>query len=199
MKLFVAILIITAVFLVLQGFMSLTIARTETQKYKVLHKQKRFEIREYEPAILATVKMNRAGYRSNSSNGFRVLASYIFGQNSNQQKIAMTSPVHMNMHSDMSTMSFVMPSEYDMEDLPDPVNQPIIMEETPRRIVASLRFGGYANDQIIERKIKELQQILESKGYRHTGEFAYLGYNPPYQAVNRRNEIIVELLDYSSN
>jgi hypothetical protein len=34
------------------------------------------------------------------------------------------------------------------------------------------------------------------KGIQHTGEFTYLGYNPPYQAVNRRNEVIVTLVNY---
>jgi len=30
----------------------------------------------------------------------------------------------------------------------------------------------------------------------NTGNFEYLGYNPPYQMVNRRNEVIVELVNF---
>jgi hypothetical protein len=105
----------------------------------------------------------------------------------------------MEMDSEATTMSFVMPSSYDMDDLPDPVNAKIKMHETGSRITASIRFSGYANDEKIQTKINELKQILESKGLKYEGEFSYLGYNPPYQVVNRRNEILVTLVDYPVN
>jgi hypothetical protein len=30
----------------------------------------------------------------------------------------------------------------------------------------------------------------------HTNAFTFLGYNPPFEVVNRRNEVVVELTDY---
>jgi hypothetical protein len=31
---------------------------------------------------------------------------------------------------------------------------------------------------------------------QHNNHFSYLGYNPPYEMINRRNEIVVELINY---
>ena len=43
-----------------------------------------------------------------------MLAGYIFGGNDREQKIAMTSPVVMEMDSTM-TMKFLVPAQYTME------------------------------------------------------------------------------------
>jgi len=199
MKIIIITTIVILIIFIIQSITSISVARTETQKYTVLLKEKDFEIREYAPAILASVKMDKTTYRETSSGGFRILASYIFGQNEAQQKIAMTSPVHMKMEDNGTTMSFVMPSKYDLEDLPIPSSDAIEMHESPRVITASLKFGGYANDRVIREKMSELQRILKKKGIEHTGDFTFLGYNPPFQAINRRNEVLVSLVNYSGN
>jgi len=82
--------------------------QTEKQKYSVLHKDGNFEIRRYEPAIMASVQMP-GSYSDMSSTGFRELAGYIYGGNDEKMKIAMTAPVHVSMADSTSTMSFVMP------------------------------------------------------------------------------------------
>lgn len=196
MKIVIISILLILLILVVQGMISISTAKTESQKYRVLLKEGKFEIREYAPAVLATVKMDRDTYRETSSGGFRVLAGYIFGNNERGQKIAMTSPVRMKLAENETEMSFVMPSKFDKDDLPAPVNPNIDMHRTEVEVTASLKFGGWANDKVIQQKIKELEQILMEKGIQHTGEFTYLGYNPPYQAVNRRNEVIVTLVNY---
>ena len=59
--------------------------------------------------------------------------------------------------------------------------------------VAVLRFSGFASDKDIEEKTEELKKRLTDKGITYTGNFRYLGYNPPYQLVDRRNEIVVSV------
>jgi hypothetical protein len=61
--------------------------------------------------------------------------------------------------------------------------------------MASIRFDGFANDEKIEKYKGKLRGYLENKGISYTEPFIYLGYNPPYQMVNRRNEVIVQI-DY---
>ena len=140
-----------------------TMAQTEKQKYSVLHKDGEFEIRRYEPAIMASVEMP-GSYSSMSSTGFRELAGYIFGGNDEQMKIAMTAPVHVSTADSTSTMSFVMPSNYHIEELPEPESQKIRLHETGMAVTASISFGGYANDKIILKKTEELRELLRSRG-----------------------------------
>jgi hypothetical protein len=128
---------------------------------------------------MASVEMP-GSYSNMSSTGFRELAGYIFGSNDEQKKIAMTAPVHVAMEDSTSTMSFVMPSVYQLDDLPDPLSEKISLHETGMAITASISFGGYANDEIIHHKTQELRDLLKSRGIHYKDEFRFLGYNPPY-------------------
>jgi len=168
-------------------------AQTEHQKYTLVQKFPGFEVRYYPPALLATVHTQANSYRELSSPGFRTLAGYIFGDNSEGKKIAMTAPVHMDISQDGSSMSFVMPSEYSFKDLPEPSNRVIILEESAPEYVAALTFGGYANDEKIKEETEKLMNYLRENQIQPVGNFRFLGYNSPYRFWNRRNEIIVRI------
>jgi hypothetical protein len=86
-----------------------------------------------------------------------------------------------------------MPSAYDMESLPDPDNSDVKLEKTAEEYVAAIRFKGYASDKTLQKYTEKLKKLLDEKGIRYYGNFRYLGYNPPYQPFNRRNEIIVSV------
>lgn len=165
----------------------------EKQKYMVVQSYEGFEIRYYPSATLATVYTSANSYREIATPGFRTLAGYIFGGNASDTKISMTSPVHMDINDSMSAMSFVMPSKYEMKDLPVPDNSKVVLEESKPEYVAALRFGGYASDRAIRRQSEKLAARLEEAGISYYGNFRFLGYNPPYQFIGRRNEIIVSV------
>jgi hypothetical protein len=164
---------------------------TEKQTYRVVHTDKEFEIRFYPSAIMATIHSSAKSYRELSYPGFRQLAGYIFGGNETGEKIAMTSPVHMDLNDSLSSMSFVMPSSYRMENLPAPENAGVQLEKTPDEHVAVLRFKGYASDSRIRSYSEKLRKLLVEKQIPYHGPFRYLGYDPPYKPFGRRNEIIV--------
>ena len=184
------------VIIVLTGIYAMTTAKTETQKYKVLHAKDNFEIRFYPEAILATVKMN-GSYDNSRNSGFGVLAGYIFGGNTESTKIAMTSPVRMSTGDNSNQMSFVLPSEMEFEKLPTPNDPKIVLHKSIPTYTASIRFGGYASDSEISEYKTKLNEVLTQLKIKHTGSFEYLGYNPPYQMVNRRNEVLVELVEFN--
>jgi hypothetical protein len=167
-------------------------AQTKKQNYSVLHRDGGFEIRRYEPAIMASVELPGT-YNTTSSTGFKELAGYIFGRNHEQMKIAMTAPVYISVQDSTSTMSFVMPPEYRIEELPEPLSEKIRLHKTGMYITASIGFGGYANDRIIQKKTETLKSILRSRGIKCMNDFRFLGYDPPYQPIRRRNEILVTL------
>lgn len=171
----------------------MSIFKTEQQKYSVLQSDGDFEIRFYPSVTLATIEMNVKSYKELSNSGFRTLAGYIFGGNESNKSISMTAPVHMDIKDTVSSMSFVMPAQYNMEDLPKPNNSKIVLKKSNDEYVAAIKFGGYSSDEKIKANTEKLTTLLEKKGITHKGDFRFLGYNPPYQLFGRRNEIIVSV------
>lgn len=160
--------------------------------YTVIKKYENVEIRVYDKAMFAKIELNNSEYKEMSSKGFRVLADYIFGNNEQNTKISMTSPVVMEMNT-RNTMEFMMPNNFDINNLPLPNNKNIKIYNKPSWQSASITFGGFANDKIIQEKIKMLKKELKTLNIKHKENFKFLGYNPPYQLIDRKNEIIVEI------
>ena len=192
-KMILSLLIVIAILTVFQSFMVASTNNIEKQPYRVIKKEKEFEIRYYPSATFATIKSNVNTYRELSGGGFRKIAGYIFGNNESSTKIAMTSPVHMEIGNEGSSMSFVMPSKYSVNNLPKPNDSKVEIHESKPEYVAAIEFGGYVNDATLKRYTEQLQKSLENHNIKPIGHYRYLGYNPPYQLINRRNEVIVEI------
>lgn len=180
-------------FVFIQSYMTMATNRTEQQKYSIVRKYKDFEIRFYPSATFATITSNAKSYKDLSGNGFRKLAGYIFGDNESKTQISMTAPVHMDVNDILSSMSFVMPSDYNISNLPKPGNSNVIIKTTKDEYIAALRFGGFANDKNLAYHSEKLRMILLAEGIRTYGNYRNLGYNPPFQLFGRRNEIIVSV------
>ena len=194
MKIFLAITIaFTGLLTFFQIYNIMSKSKTETQGYSVIKVEKLFEIRFYPAANLAKITSTSKSYRDLGYSGFGKLAKYIFGGNSENKKIAMTSPVHMDIGDSISTMAFVMPAHLTINDLPKPNNAEITVETSNPEYVAAIKFGGFANTATIDKQKLILKNALDQKGLTYFGNFRYLGYNPPYQIFGRRNEIIVSL------
>lgn len=186
--------VIALIFLIVQVVMAQSTKNIEMYPYEVVKSYDGFEVRQYEARNFSYVSMPAASYKTNSSKGFRMLAGYIFGDNEKEQKIAMTSPVAMDVNeTDSTRMMFMIPSEYDMDELPKPKNGEVKFKTEPAKLVAAIRFGGWSSDERIEEHKQQLIAMLDNEGIEHNDVFSYLGYNPPYEMINRRNEVIVEL------
>lgn len=196
MKTTIVIVSLIAVIILITGIYSMTKAKTETQKYEVLYTKENFEIRFYPEAVLATVEMNGT-YDKSRNSGFSVLAGYIFGGNEENTQIAMTSPVRMSGTEKLNTMSFVLPSDLEFDKLPVPRDKRVQLQKSKPMYTASLQFGGYANDEDIARHREKLAEILKKLNIQHTNRYEFLGYNSPFQPVNRRNEVLVELIEFN--
>ncbi len=168
-------------------------SKTETQAYKILLTKDHFEIRFYPAVTIASITSSAKTYKELANPGFRKLAGYIFGGNETGKSISMTSPVHMDINDSASTMSFVMPAAYNAENLPKPKDKQVILKQIPDEIVAAIKFGGYASDADIEKNKQKLIKALNESQIAFYGNFRFLGYNAPYQFINRRNEIIVNV------
>ncbi len=61
------------------------------------------------------------------------------------------------------------------------------------KVLAVLRFGGFSSDQSIKSHCDELAQTLREQGIEPASDFMYMGYNAPWDVINRRNEVAVEV------
>ena len=184
-----------AIFIVIifQSFTLMSANKTEEQKYTVIRKDKDFEIRFYPSATVATINSDAKTYKELSGPGFRKLAGYIFGGNESNTSISMTSPVHMDINDSGSSMSFVMPSSFNEENLPKPNDPNVHIQKTADEYVAVIQFGGFASDKDMVFYTGKLRDILTEKGITSYGNARFLGYNPPFQLIDRRNEIVISV------
>lgn len=164
----------------------------ETYDYTVLKQVDEVEIRQYEEANFISYKMAGSSFSESSGKGFRVLAGYIFGDNDANKKIAMTAPVSMEF-DDSITMRFMVPSDFQLSDLPNPNDENIKFETLPGEKMAAIRFGGWASDYKIEAYQEELRKTLDKAHIEYNEPFIYFGYDSPYNLINRRNEILVRV------
>lgn len=183
----------------------------EKPKYTVLKKEGKFEIREYEDQILAEVEI-QGEWGTVLNRGFRILAGYIFGANKAKAKIAMTAPVTeqrgyqkekipmtapvtaSKVSEKRHKISFMMPSKYTMDTLPEPDSEEITFRKLGKHKAAVIRFSGYLREKLLEKKSEELKHWLNKEDLTATSEFISAQYNPPWiPGLFRRNEIIVHI------
>ena len=199
-------------------FYSPLVMAIEEPAYEVIEADDDFELRLYEPMIVAEVFVS--GTRSEASNkGFRLIADYIFGNNrtssGDSQKVAMTAPVTIQIIGNsgfsekqvrlesLSTDSsddqrwrvhFVMPNEYSMRSLPKPNNTLVSLREVKKLHYASIRFSGFTGEQKVAAKTRALYDWIIEKNLIAKGEPELARYNPPWTLpFARRNEILIEI------
>ena len=164
----------------------------EGYKYVVIKSYADFEIRQYEASLFTSVKLDTDDYKQASSNGFSILGGYIFGKNEKKEQISMTSPVAMTLEDEM-TMMFLVPKALTKDNLPKPEYAAIQFIEMPEKKMAAISFKGWASNEKIEKYKLKLIKLLDENGIKYSNTFSVLGYNPPFEILFRKNEIIVEL------
>lgn len=183
------------------------VSNVEQPKYKVVQSSGNIEIRDYAPMIVAETEVS-GDRREAIGKGFRIIADYIFGNNTASQKvamtapvtqqgsekIAMTAPVAQQGEGDSRTVHFVMPSSYTMETLPKPNNPAVELKEVPGKRFAVIRFSGMGGQESLDRHAKELDAFLSAKKLTALSPPTYAFYNPPWtMPFLRRNEVLVEI------
>lgn len=166
----------------------------ETPSYEATRKLGDVEIRRYPQLFLATAK--------GDADLFGLLFRYISGANKGSSKILMTAPVitpeEISMTSpvvtDADSMSFIVPSKYTRETIPEPTDPHITINEQPARSLAVLRFSGLARSDTVEKKKKVLLETLRRNNMETRGDVIVMRYNPPFTPwFLRRNEVAVEV------
>ena len=178
-------------FLVWQFYGSFNNKKYETISNEIIGSIHSVDFKIYNNYTKASVNNNAYNMNSASSN-FPVLANYIFGGNKDNTKMAMTSPVLYNM-SNKSSFSFIMPKQFEINNLPSPNTEKIFFETVKNQCVAVMEFSGFANEKNCAVKHLELLNILKKNNITYNNDFMIAVYQPPYQLINRKNEIWVEV------
>lgn len=181
----------------------------EEAKYKVIEKENNFELRYYEPQIVAETVVN--GTLENAGNkAFNILFSYISGKNKSKNKIAMTAPVSQEASPEKIEMtapvgqqqandgwlvSFTMPASYTIESLPEPDDARVKLRQIPAREMAAIKYSGGWSKKLYQNNLEKLNSWIAEKKYKPLPEKPiWARYNPPFTLwFLRRNEILVQV------
>ncbi len=181
---------------------------TPRPRYEVLQHDGPFEIRRYPAMVVAQTRVN-SGFELALNEGFQRLAGFIFGKNTGQELVAMTTPV-VAQHESLVfnsvtseeqgdggyTVSFVMPAQRTVKDLPLPEDDRVTLRELQPRTVAALKFSGRIDGERVRRASERLRNEARSHGIEVLGEPAFAGYDSPSTLpLLRRNEVWVQVAD----
>jgi hypothetical protein len=194
MKTPMAILLLVLLIVCIGVLFAFKSSKIEMPAYSVIKKYGAVEIRQYPNMVVAQTMLIQSTQEQKMSAGFRTIAGYIFGGNERNQKIAMTAPVVMKM-GDSASMFFMMPKEYSIAELPQPNSKQVLLQEEASKTLAVIRFGGFSSENKIAEYCEKLAAALAKNNIQSKGAFMYMGYNAPWDVINRRNEVAIEVVN----
>jgi hypothetical protein len=190
----------------LLGVSSLLVAKSamaiEKAKYTVVEKEDDFEIRQYEPRIVAETYVE-GDLEEVGDEGFRRLYGYISGDNQKKQSISMTAPVGQEAKSEKIAMTapvgqeqkdnrwritFLMPAEYTLETLPVPTDSRVKLVQDSGRLMAAIRYSGTWSEAGYEENEALLEEFIEKRALIKAGEPVWARYDrscPGFCAATR--------------
>lgn len=180
----------------------------EEARYKVLEKSRNFELRQYEPHVVAET-MVEGDFSEVGNEGFRRLFGYISGKNHSKRSISMTAPVSQEGESEKIPMTapvnqevegnkwritFLMPSGYALETLPAPIDPRVSLRQVPGRLMAAIKYSGTWSRERYEAKKALLVKAIGKRGLKQLGEPIFARYNSPFTPwILRRNEVLIQV------
>ena len=156
----------------------------EETNYEVVKENKIYEIRKYP---------NRLVIETNSvqGNGFRKLFNYISGNNKENEEIKMTVPVTQEIKNENMTMQFYLPSKFNKDNAPKPVDSEVKILTIEGGYYAVIEYSGRSSDKnflknknILEKQLKQDNITIISLPIRAS-------YNSPFTLpILKRNEVM---------
>ena len=193
---------------------SMPIRAIEEPAYEVTARIGDVELRQYSTYVVAQVLITGSATQAGNQ-AFRILASYIFGNNKGEKKLAMTAPVTQSaapIKLEMAApviqnaapggylVQFVLPKVVTLDTAPEPIDERIVLRQVQPMRVAVIRYSGFWSDSNYNRHLVQLEETLRKAGVKWSGEPIYSRYNPPFTPwFLRRNEIWLRLSDNAGN
>ena len=156
----------------------------EEANYEVVKENKNYEIRKYSDRLV--IETN-----SIQGNGFRKLFNYISGNNEQKEEIKMTVPVTQEVKNGNMTMQFYLPSRFNKDNAPKPVNSEVKILTIEGGYYAVIKYSGRSSDKnflknkdILDKALKQDNIVVLSPPIRAS-------YNSPFTLpILKRNEVM---------
>lgn len=166
----------------------------ESAPYQVIEADGAIEIREYPDLLLASTA---AKFEARGNDGsFMRLFRYISGNNAQNQKIEMTTPVFMEADSPQSPgqMGFVLPQEIAKAGAPAPAATEVTLRTRAGGRFAVIRFSGVMDTKLAAAQEHKLREWLQKRDLQGEATSERAGYDPPFTpGLLRRNEVLIRL------
>lgn len=195
---------------------ALGIRVNEEPAYQILKEDKEFEIRRYPNQILAKVTIREVCFEEFREVAFKKLAVFMFGGNTYKENIGMTSPV-LEAQAEIEkktaevpmtsvslkdqngsqewTMSFILPTKYNMQNVPKPLDEDVVLEEVNGYDVATTRYNGKNSlERINEHEVQLNQWLKTQPQVEKIGKFFAAQYDAAFVVpFLKRNEVQVKV------
>jgi hypothetical protein len=181
---------------------------TEEAEYILVLKEQNFELRSYEPHILAETRVD-GDFDEAGGKAFGRLFKYISGDNKAREEvqmttpvsqeaagkeISMTSPVGQQRENNQWLVSFMMPASYTIDTIPKPTDSDVTLRQVPARYIAAVQYSGFWSEGNYLNNKGALETWIEQQGLEVVGEPIWARYNPPLMPwFLRRNEILIPI------
>ncbi len=186
----------------------------EEPNYDLIAQYPEFELRQYAPYVVAETVVT-GDFKEVGNKAFRILFAYISGQNRSGTDIPMTAPVSQKPSEDGGlkiamtapvvqsprpgdnetyVFSFIMPSSFTMETLPDPLDPRISLRAVDGKRVAARSYSGSWSEKRYRDNETRLLEAIAAEGLVKIGQPQFARYDSPFTLwFLRRNEVLVEI------
>ena len=159
----------------------------EETNYEVVKENKIYEIRKYP---------NRLVIETNSvqGNGFRKLFNYISGNNKENEEIKMTVPVTQEIKNENMTMQFYLPSKFNKDNAPKPVDSEVKILTIEGGYYAVIEYSGRSSDKNFLKNKDILEKALKQDNLSVLSPSIRASYNSPFTLpILKRNEVMYKV------
>jgi hypothetical protein len=176
--------------------------------YTISARHNEYEVREYGPALYAQVSVS-GSWTEAMARGYSLLWAYLGGDNITAESVAEKRPIGLEPQSEniadaapvlqqekagVWLVSFVLPSDKTLVNLPRPNDPRVRIVQTPARTAAVLKFSGRMTKEDAAQGEARLRELLAADkavilGPAMTAQY-HLPWTPPFL---RRNEVIIPI------
>ncbi|XP_053472327.1 heme-binding protein 2 isoform X2 [Ictalurus furcatus] len=169
----------------------------ECLQFELVCQTEEYEVRHYSPTWWVSTDAEAYLMGVGAAMAFRRLYQYITGTNQAGIQMEMTAPVLVEVPEEthtwepaLYTLSFLLPSVFQRDRPPAPINDKVYFTEMPEMDVYVRSYGGWmlsVSSRLHTHLLtKELQRV--NANYNHTHHYA-VGYDSPLKLLHRHNEV----------